>query len=72
MKRYTLDVNNETWKTLKQMQVETGVGSVTDVIQDSLRTYAYLIEEQKQGRLVIIKDPGTGLMKIIVPLVAQK
>ena len=49
MKRYTLDVNNETWKTIKQMQVETGVGSVTDVIQDSLRTYAYLIEEQKQA-----------------------
>lgn len=71
-KRYIMEADSKTVKTLKKMQAETGADSVEDVILDALKIYIYLIEEQKQGRVVIVKDPKTGAIQVMVPLAEQK
>lgn len=72
MKRVQFEFTDETYKAINQLADDTGETSMAAVIRDALKVYAWLVDEQRQGRRIISQDPkDPKLTKEVVPLVAM-
>jgi hypothetical protein len=68
MKKVQFEFTDETYGAINQLAEVTGVRSMSAVIRDALKTYAWLIDEQRAGAKIYSQHSGTEVIKELVPL----
>jgi ribbon-helix-helix CopG family protein len=68
MKKVQFEFTDETYAAINSLAEVTGARSMSAVIRDALKTYAWLIDEQRAGRKILSQDPKTHETKELVPL----
>jgi len=68
MKKVQFEFTDETYAAINSLATVTGARSMSAVIRDALKTYAWLIDEQRAGRKIMSQDPKTLETKELVPL----
>jgi predicted transcriptional regulator len=72
MKKVQFEFSDETYGAINQLAEVTGVRSMSAVMRDALKTYAWLIDEQRAGAKIYSQHSGTGVIKELVPLTLPK
>ncbi len=68
-KRINLDVSNEAYEAIEQLVKDTRSTSIGAVIRNSLKVYAWMRDEQKEGRKIhSVSADGNGPAKELVDL----
>jgi len=68
MRKVQFEFTEETYKAIISLAEVTGVRSMSAVIRDALKTYAWLIDEQGAGNKILSQNSKTGETKELVPL----
>jgi len=68
MRKVQFEFTDETYAAINSLAEVTGARSMSAVIRDALKTYAWLIDEQRAGRKILSQDPQTRETKELVPL----
>jgi len=68
MRKVQFEFTDETYAAINSLAEVTGVRSMSAVIRDALKIYAWLIDEQRAGRKILAQDPTTRETKELVPL----
>lgn len=68
MRKVQFEFTDETYAAINSLAEVTGARSMSGVIRDALKTYAWLIDEQRAGRKILSQDPKTHETKELVPL----
>lgn len=68
MKKAQFEFTDETYASINSLAKVTGARSLSAVIRDALKTYAWLIDEQRAGNKILSQNPKTHETKELVPL----
>jgi len=68
MRKVQFEFTDETYAAINSLAEVTGARSMSAVIRDALKTYAWLIDEQRAGNKILSKSPNTGETKELVTL----
>ncbi len=68
MRKVQFEFTDETYAAINSLADVTGARSMSAVIRDALKVYAWLIDEQRAGRKILSQDPKTQDRKELVPL----
>jgi hypothetical protein len=67
MKKVQFEFTDETYEAINNLAKMTEARSMAAVIRDALKTYAWLIDEQRAGNKILSRSP-VGETKELVPL----
>ncbi len=70
MKKVQFEFTDETYGAINSLAKATGVPSMSAVIRDALKIYAWLIDEQRAGNKLFSQNPETKATRELVPLTA--
>jgi hypothetical protein len=68
MRKVQFEFTDETYTAINNLADITGARSMSAVIRDALKTYAWLIDEQRAGRKILSQDPKTHETRELVTL----
>jgi hypothetical protein len=72
MKKVQFEFTDETYEAINALAQLTGARSMSAVIRDALKTYAWLIDEQRAGNKILSKNSKTEETKELVPLTVTR
>jgi len=52
-------------KRLVEIQEETHAGTMAEVLKDSLKLYAFMLDADKHGKEIVVRDKETGHESVI-------
>ena len=68
MRKVQFEFTDETYDAINRMAEITGARSMSAVIRDALKTYAWLIDEQRAGNKILAQNRRTRHTKELVTL----
>jgi hypothetical protein len=72
MKRLQFDFPLPAVQVLQELAEETGEPTLAGVVRDALKVYAWIIEEQKQGRRIMSEDKKGQSKRELIPLLKYR
>ena len=68
MRKVQFEFTDETYRAINRLAEITGARSMSAVIRDALKTYVWLIDEQRAGNRILARNPQTRQTKELVTL----
>jgi hypothetical protein len=72
IKRLQFDFPLPAVQVLQELAEETGEPTLAGVVRDALKVYAWIIEEQKQGRRIMSEDKKGQSKRELIPLLKYR